>query len=102
MSVDAPRLQDAVDKALVPRPSDVIDDLVPPVLDERRADLRRNVVEHLVPRHAFPFAVAAFPLSPHRIKDAVLVVDLIDRRRPLRAVPPAAARMIRIALKLPH
>src|SRR5580765_1006788 len=100
MSVDAPRLQDAVDKALVPRPPYVIDDLVPPVLDERRADLRRNVVEHLVPRDLFPVAVAALPFSPHRIKYAVLVVDLIERRRPLRAVTPAAAGMIRIALKL--
>src|SRR5436189_1450218 len=99
MSVDAPRLQDAVDKAFVPRPPDVIDDLVAAVFDQRRPDLRRNVVEHLVPRDLFPIAVAAFPFTPHRIKYAVLVVDLIDRGRPLRAVTPAAARMIRVALK---
>src|SRR4030095_15589400 len=41
------------------------------------------------------------PCPCERIQNSIRVVDLIDRRRPFRAVPSAASGMIRIALELP-
>ena len=42
----------------------------------------------------------AAPTAFHRIKNAIRIVNLIDRRRPLGAQPPAAGGMHWVALKL--
>src|SRR5437667_5676693 len=100
--IAAPRLQNTVDKALVPRPADMINDLVPPILDQCGAYLCGNVIKHLVPGDTLPFTITTLPFPPHRVKNAVDVVDLVARRWPFCAISATAARMIRIALKFPH
>src|SRR5207245_695974 len=75
-------------------------DLVAFVLDQSFADLSSDIVESVVPRDLLPFPVTATSFSPHREKNAVLIIDLIDRRRALCTISPATAGMIRIPLKL--
>ena len=99
--VDAPGVKHALQvDQLVPRPAQVIHDLLRPAVDQRAPDAARDVVERLVPRHALPLAAAARPLAPQRIADALRVVHLVERGRALGAVPPAAAGMHGIALEL--
>src|SRR5678816_4027786 len=93
MPVNTPRLQYAVDKALVSRTANVINDLVAAVLYQCGADLGGNIIQHLIPRNLFPFTIAPLPFSPHRIKDAVDIIDLVDGRRPFRTVAAAATRV---------
>src|SRR5215204_1985611 len=73
MPVNAPRLQNAVDKAFVTRTPDVINDFISFFFQKRRANLRGNRVQNLVPRNSLPttFAPPARPL--HRVKNAVNV-----------------------------
>src|SRR5581483_4504884 len=53
-----------------------------------------------VPRDALPLAGATFAGAPQRVEDPVRIGDLVERRRPLRAVAPARARVLRVALQL--
>ncbi len=102
--VHAPRLQNAVDKPLMTRPTDVIYYLVPTIFDQRGSYLCGYIVKHLIPCDALPFARPARPFPPHRVEYAVNVVDLIDRRRTFRTIAAAAPGVIRITLKFadPH
>src|SRR5205814_2522758 len=59
-----------------------------------------DVVERLVPRHLPPRAGSALAIAPERVEDAVRIVELVRRDDTLRARPPAAAGMDRIALDL--
>src|SRR5688572_24036703 len=97
--VHAPSLQNSIHKTFVTGTPDVINDFISFIFDQRLADFRGDVVQNLVPRNSFPFASAAFSLTPHRVKNAVSVVNLINRRRTFRAVAPATPRMIWIAFK---
>ena len=49
VTVDPPRLQDAVGVAVLAGTADVIHDLVTPILENGFSDSRRDVVERLVP-----------------------------------------------------
>ena len=44
---------------LVPGAPDVVHDLFAAILLQRRANTRREVIQHFVPAHTFPFALAA-------------------------------------------
>src|SRR5438876_3207263 len=79
--------------------ADVVDDFVAAAFDERLADARGEVVEHLVPGDALPFGFAAIADALERIKDALGVVDLIESRGPLGTIAAAAARMGGVALE---
>src|SRR5262245_20119937 len=100
VAVHAPRLQDALDVALVAGPADVVDDLVAPAFLQRAADARGDQLQRLVPADLLPLPLAALADAPQRVQDAVGVVDLIERRRPLGAQPAATGRVDRVALEL--
>src|SRR6185503_8074648 len=71
-----------------------------PAFDERFANAAGDVVERLVPRHALPLTAAARTDAAQRVLDPLGIVDLVERRRALRAVAPAAAGMLGIAFEL--
>ena len=101
VAVDPPGVEDplVVDE-LVARPPHVVHDLVPAPLLEGRPDPPREVVQHLVPRHARPLAAAPLPHALQGIADPLGVVDLVQGRRPLGAVASPAPRMLRVPLEL--
>src|SRR4029453_1108973 len=73
---------------------------VRPLLDDRLADAPGDVRECLVPGHALPAVLAALARPLQRIEDAIRVVHLVERRRPLRAVAARRARVLGVALDL--
>src|SRR5205085_5249736 len=99
--VDAPRREDALGVAVLARPADVVHHLVLAPLGARLADTPRDVVERLVPGDALEAVLAALADALHRVEDAVGIGDLVERRRSLRAVPPARAGVLRVPLELP-
>src|SRR5579872_540390 len=100
VSVDAPRAHDALGVAVLARTADVIHDLVLAFFDDRTPDARCNVVECLVPSDLHPFAFAAFAGAFERERNAIDVFDLIERRRALRAISSAGARMFGVTFEL--
>jgi len=100
VAVDPPCLQDAVRVAVFARPADVVHQLVPPVLLDRLADPRADVVQRLVPRDARPSALAAFAGALQRIENAIGIVELVRGDDPFRAGAAAAPGMHRIAFDL--
>src|SRR5882724_7395115 len=98
--VEAPRLQHAIDVAVLARTADVIHDLALAALDDRAADPAADVLEHFVPRHALPLARATRARALQRIQDAIRILELIRRDDALRARATAAPRMDRIAFDL--
>src|SRR5262249_53771125 len=101
VAVNAPGVQHAlVVDQLMAGPPHVIHDLVLAAFHQSLANAASQIVKHLVPGHALPFAFATFARAPQRIKDAFRVVHLIDRRRTLGAVASAAAGMRGIAFEL--
>ena len=100
VAVHPPGQQEALREAVLTGPADVVDDLVLAVLDDRRPDPSRDVVERVVPADPLPVAAAALPGATQRIQDALGVVDLVDRGRPLGAVATARSRVGRVALEL--
>jgi hypothetical protein len=100
VAVDAPGREHALGVAVLPGAAHVVHHVVRPFLDERLANAPGDVVERRVPRDALPAVLAALAGAPQRKEDAVRVVDLVERRRPLRAVAPARAGVIRVALEL--
>src|SRR5215469_14348597 len=83
----------------VTRTADMIEDFVPPSLNQRRANPRSKIVKHLVPGHSLPFALAALSGALERIKNTLGVIDLVESRRTFSTVASAAAGMCRIALE---
>src|SRR5262249_32889738 len=61
---------------------------------------RGDVVERRVPRDPLPLAAAARPHALERMADPLGVFHLVQRGRPLRAVPAAAAGVLGIPLEL--
>ena len=102
VAVDAPAGQDPFGVPVLARPADVHHDLVAASLGQRGPDPGRQRVEDLVPADPLPPAAAARAGPLHRVQDPVRVGDLVDRGRPLRAVAPARAGMLRVALELAH
>ena len=98
--VNAPAGQDPLGEAVFPRPPDMVHDLVPAVLRDRRPDPGGDVLQRLVPADLRPAALAA-PAGPlERVQDPVRVGDLVERGGPLGAVTPAGAGMLGVALEL--
>src|SRR2546421_7143945 len=102
VAIDAPGLQHALHVAVLARAADVVHHLRLAVFHDGRTDPGRDGVERLVPGAALPAPLAA-PAGPlERVEDAVRVVDLVERGRPLGAGAAAAAGMDRVALELLH
>src|SRR5579885_1792278 len=100
--IDTPRAQHALHIAIVAGPSNVIHDLVAPILDDGRANFGRERIQHLVPAHALPFALATLASTLEGIENTFGIVNLIQRGRPFGAVAPPAAGMVGIALETAH
>src|SRR6266404_4434521 len=101
VAVDAPRVEDALEvDQLVARPPQMVHHFLLPALDQRVPDAPADVVEHRVPGHALPLALAASGRAPQRIEDALRIRDLVEGRRALGAVAAPAPRMHRVALEL--
>jgi hypothetical protein len=98
--VDVRWLEQAILVAVVPGPADVVHDLGLAAIDDRRADLRREHVEHFVPRGVLEPSGSARTDALQRMEDASGILDLVEGRRTLRAVLAARAGMVRVALEL--
>ena len=66
------------------------------------ADAAGDGVERLVPRDLGPSPCPASSDAAQRVQDAVGVLELVERGRPLRAVPPTGTGRIRVAFELAH
>src|SRR6266404_5906345 len=95
VTVDTPRREDALRKTIFARTPHVIHDLVTSIFDDRFPDTPGNGVEYLLPTNALPFTLAAFTGALQRIKNSIGIGNLIQRRRTLRAIAPAAPRILR-------
>ena len=100
VTIDAPSLQHPLDVALVPGPTDVIDDTVLGPSLQRSPNLRSNLVERLVPVDPLPAAFATLADSLHRVQNPLGIVNLIDCSRALGAGPATASGVVRVPLKL--
>jgi len=102
VTIDAPRLQDAVHVSFVAGTPNVIHDFVVALLLQGLANTAGDVIEHFIPLYPRPSPFSPSPFAFQRIKNAIGIGNLIDRRRPFRAVAPTASGMIGIALELAH
>ena len=100
MAIDAPSLQHPLDVALIPWPTDVIDDAVLGSSLQRSPNLRSNLVERLVPVDPLPASFATLADSLHRVQNPLSIVNLIDCSRTLGAVPATASRVVRVTFEL--
>src|SRR5213593_674141 len=100
VSVNSPRRKNSFGESIFTRPPDVIHDFVATILNDRFSDPRSDLIEHFIPAYPFPFSFTAFSGPLQRIKYAIGIRDLIQRRRPLSTIAPSAPRILRIALEL--
>ena len=100
VSVNSPRCQNSFGESIFTRPPDVIHDFVATILNDRVSDPRSDLIEHSIPAYAFPLAFSALACPLERIKDAIGIGNLIQRRRAFGAVAPSAPGILRIAFEL--
>src|SRR4051794_12844184 len=93
-------MQDALDVAVVARAADVVQHLVVPALAKCAADASADVVERFLPRDSLPLPGATRPGPPHGMQYPLGIIHLVQRRRALGAVAPAAGGVMRVALEL--
>src|SRR5579875_70691 len=99
MAVNAPGLKHALDVAFIARSADVIDHFIATAFLECPADTAGDEGQRLRPIDRLPFPFAAWANAPQRLKDAVGIVNLIDRRRTFGTEPAPTAWMQGIALE---
>ena len=87
VGVQTPGGEHALGVAVLARPTDVVHDLVSPVFLDRASNPRGDIVERFVPRDAQPLPFAARSRALQRVEDAMRVLELVQRRRSLGAVP---------------
>src|SRR5215831_16166472 len=90
VSVEPPRLHDAIRVAVLAGPADVVHQFVPAILLNGLAEASAEIVQHFIPRHALPLTSAPFTNALQRIEDAIGIFQLIGRDDALGA--RAAAR----------
>src|ERR1044071_5521971 len=100
VSVDAPSGENPFGESIFAGTPDVIHDLALAIFDDGFPNSRREIVEHIIPTNAFPIPRTALTGSLQRIKNAIRIVDLIERRRPFSAVTSTASRILGIAFEL--
>src|SRR5947209_3998426 len=83
----------------MPRPPDVIHDLVFAAFLKSVADSSGQVVQNCIPGNPLPLPFASLAHAPQRIENALRVIDLVNRRRTFGAVAATTARMCRIPFK---
>ena len=77
----------------------MVDDLVLAILAQRACDAATDVLERVLPRHRLETTRTARADALHRLQDALGILDLIDRRRALRARAAAAAGVHGVAFE---
>ena len=100
VAIHAPRGEHAFGVPVFARAADVIHHLVRLARLDRAADAAGEIVERLVPRDALPLPFTARSRAFQRKEDAFRIRDLVERRRSLRAIPPATSRVVGISLEL--
>src|SRR3982750_1438936 len=100
MSINAPRGQNAFRESIFAWAADVIHDLLSPLFDVGFSDSAGDVIKRLVPTHLFPTPPAATSCALQWMKNAIGVMNLIQRRRSFGAVASARTRMFGIAFEL--
>src|SRR2546426_5347055 len=98
--VDAPRRENPFGESVFARASDVIHNFVATIFHDRFADSRSDCIKHFIPAYTFPLAFAPLACPLERIKDAIGIGNLVQRRRAFGAVAPSAPRILRIAFEL--
>ena len=81
-------------------PADVVDDLVVTVFVERFGDPAADVLERFFPGDRLELTGPARAAALERREDALVVLDLVDRRGPLGTRPSTTAWMDRVAFEL--
>src|SRR5690606_18779958 len=94
VAVDTPGAQHAIDVAVGAGAADEVHHLVVAVFLDGCADLRGDGVEGFVPRGALILPAAAGAGALERVQDALGVLDLAERRRPLGAGLAAGAGVV--------
>ena len=100
VTIDAPGGDGAVGEVVFAGPAHVVHDAVASP-GSALAHAARNVRERFVPGDALPLALATLPDPFQRVEDALRVVGLVVRGRPLGAVAPARPRVLRVPFELP-
>src|SRR5216683_7547294 len=86
VAVNAPGSHDAFGETILARAPDVIHNLVTAIFDDSFANPRGDVVKSSVPGRLFPLACPTFSGSFQRIKNAIGIVNLIERGRTFGAI----------------
>src|SRR5260370_1169947 len=86
--------------AVLERRGSMTASFAPAIFLEGFGDARSESLQHFVPRSPRPLPAPARPRPLHRIKDAIGIMNLRDRRRAFRAKASAARWMLRVAFKL--
>jgi len=100
VAVDSPSLKHTLDKSLVAGSAHVVDNFIPPAVLDRLRDPRRDHLDRFLPIDPLPFSLAALTDALHRMQDSIRIIDLVDRRWPLRAQPATTRWVQRVALEL--
>src|SRR5579883_548098 len=100
VTIHSPGSQHALHITIVSGASNMIHNLVASPLNKRLPDFRGKGIQHLIPCHAFPPALAALARTLQGIENAFGIVDLVDGRRAFGTVTPATARMVGITFQL--
>ena len=85
----------------MPGTTDMVSHFIVSPLLQRFPDASGDGIQSFFPGNAFPVTLSALSDPLHRIQYAIRIRDLIDRGRPLGAVPATASRVIRIAFEFP-
>src|SRR3990172_3155621 len=101
MPIHSPGLQHPIHVAFMTRSAHMINNFVISSCLQGLPDASGKIIQNFIPGNSLPLTFASLAGPFHRIKNAIRIVDLVDRCRTFRAIPAAAAGMIRIAFELP-
>src|SRR5262245_7434470 len=102
MAVDAPCLKHPFHVSVVTRPAHVVHDFIPAPLEDQLSNLRRDLVQNLIPTDPLPLSFTPFTRTFQGIQDAFGVLDLVDSRGSLGAIAATAGRMVGIPFHAPN
>ena len=100
VTVYAPRGEDPFGETIFTRTPDVIHDLPSAIFHDRFANACGDIVKRCIPGSLFPFALTAFAGALEWIKNAIGILNLVERCRTLRTVAPARPGMLGVTFKL--
>jgi hypothetical protein len=101
MPIDPPGLEYSIRIAFMTWPTNMVSDLIVPLLLQRFANPCGNGVQCLIPRNAFPLSATSFSFSLQRIEYPLWIGDLVDGSWPFGTVPSSTPWVIWIPFELP-